>query len=85
MLKNQAEPPQKVRGIMLAREITTDLSLACPGSPNVELFEYQLFRLIEEKSVDMSLASDKRGPALSGAQVATCVAFVHKKNAENRI
>jgi hypothetical protein len=40
--KNQAEPTQKVRGIIVAREITTDLSLACSGLPNVELFEYQL-------------------------------------------
>jgi endonuclease len=40
--KNQAEPMQRVRGIIVAREITADLSLACSGLPNVELFEYQL-------------------------------------------
>jgi hypothetical protein len=40
--KNHAEPRQKVRGIIVAREITPDLLLACSGLPNVELFEYQL-------------------------------------------
>jgi hypothetical protein len=40
--KNHAEPPQKVRGIIVAREITPDLVLACSGLANVELFEYQL-------------------------------------------
>jgi len=40
--KNHAEPTQKVRGIIVAREITADLSLACSGLPHVELFEYQL-------------------------------------------
>jgi endonuclease len=40
--KNHAEPQQKVRGIIVAREITPDLLLACSGLPNVELFEYQL-------------------------------------------
>jgi len=40
--KNQAESAQKVRGIIVAREITTDLLLACSKVPDVELFEYQL-------------------------------------------
>jgi hypothetical protein len=40
--KNQAESFQKVRGIIVARDITVDLSLACSGLPKVELFEYQL-------------------------------------------
>jgi hypothetical protein len=40
--KNHAEPQQKVRGIIVAREITPDLLLACSSLPNVELFEYQL-------------------------------------------
>jgi endonuclease len=40
--KNHAEAQQKVRGIIIAREITPDLLLACSGLPNVELFEYQL-------------------------------------------
>jgi len=40
--KHQADEGQSVRGIIIAREISEDLSLACDGLPNVELFEYQL-------------------------------------------
>ena len=40
--KHQAEPKQSVRGIIIAREISDDLLLACEGLSNVELFEYQL-------------------------------------------
>ena len=40
--KNQAEKGQIVRGIIIAREISEDLSLASDGLSNVELFEYQL-------------------------------------------
>jgi hypothetical protein len=39
---HQAEPGQNVRGIIVAREISEDLLLACSRLPNVELFEYQL-------------------------------------------
>ena len=40
--KYQAEPEQSVRGIIVAREISVDLSLACENLSGVELFEYQL-------------------------------------------
>ena len=40
--KNQAESGQKVRGIIVAREISEDLMLACSLMPNIELFEYEL-------------------------------------------
>jgi hypothetical protein len=40
--KNQAEPGQKVRGIIVAREISEDLLLACSLLPGVDLFEYEL-------------------------------------------
>ena len=40
--KNQAEPTQKVRGIIIAREISADLHLATSRIPDVELFEYDL-------------------------------------------
>lgn len=40
--KHQAEPGQKVRGIIVARDITEDLILACAGLPDVQLYEYQL-------------------------------------------
>jgi hypothetical protein len=40
--QNQAEPNQGVRGIIIAREISTDLLLACDGLSNIDLFEYEL-------------------------------------------
>lgn len=40
--KNQAELSQHVRGIIVAREITEDLLLACSLVPGVQLFEYEL-------------------------------------------
>lgn len=40
--KNQAEAAQKVRGIIIAREISADLHLATSRIPDVELFEYDL-------------------------------------------
>lgn len=39
---HQAESGQKVRGVIVAREISEDLLLACSAQPNIELFEYQL-------------------------------------------
>ena len=40
--KNHAEEGQKVRGIIIAREISDDLLLACSETTNVELYEYNL-------------------------------------------
>jgi len=40
--RNQAEPAQRVRGIIIAREISDDLHLAASKIPDVELFEYDL-------------------------------------------
>jgi hypothetical protein len=40
--KHQAEPDQGVRGIIVAREISEDLVLACSTLPTVGLFEYEL-------------------------------------------
>jgi hypothetical protein len=39
---HQAEPGQTVRGIIVAREISEDLLLACSTLPDVELFNYRL-------------------------------------------
>lgn len=39
---NLAESGQNVRGIIVARQISEDLLLACSVVPNVELFEYEL-------------------------------------------
>ena len=40
--KKQAEPAQNVRGVIVARDISEDLQLACSEIANVRLFEYQL-------------------------------------------
>lgn len=40
--KNQADNGQVVRGIIIAREISEDLLLACSEIPNIDLYEYQL-------------------------------------------
>jgi len=40
--KNQADKGQIVRGIIIAREISEDLLLACSEIPNIDLYEYQL-------------------------------------------
>jgi endonuclease len=40
--RNQAEPGQGVRGIIIAREISEDLRLACSYLPSVNLYEYEL-------------------------------------------
>ena len=40
--KYQADEGQKVRGIIIARDISVDLVLACSEINNVELYEYQM-------------------------------------------
>jgi hypothetical protein len=40
--ENQADAGQRVRGIIIAREISEDPFLACPLLPDVQLYEYQL-------------------------------------------
>jgi len=45
--KNQAESGQHVRGIIVAREISNDLLLACSTVDNVDLYEYQLSVSVE--------------------------------------
>jgi hypothetical protein len=49
--KNLAEPKQTVTGIIVARDITEDLLLACTQTPNVELFEYQLSVSVKKVSL----------------------------------
>jgi hypothetical protein len=39
---NHAEPGQKVRGLIIARDISEDLKLACTLLNDVQLFEYEL-------------------------------------------
>jgi len=40
--QNHAEDGQKVRGVIVARDISEDLLLACSGLSDIQLFEYQL-------------------------------------------
>ncbi|NOS97730.1 MAG: DUF1016 family protein [Methylotenera sp.] len=40
--KNQAEQNQSVRGIIIAKQISEDLQLACTELPSVSLYEYDL-------------------------------------------
>lgn len=46
--KNQVEPGQSVRGIIVARHISEDLLLACSGVSGVQLFEYELSVSLKE-------------------------------------
>ena len=39
---NLSDSNQGVRGIIVARQITEDLKLACQSLPNVVLYEYEL-------------------------------------------
>jgi RecB family endonuclease NucS len=40
--KNHAESGQMVRGVIVAKEISEDLLLACSELPSISLFEYSL-------------------------------------------
>jgi endonuclease len=46
--KNHAEPSQKVRGIIVAREISEALILACSALGQVELYEYKLSVVLQK-------------------------------------
>lgn len=50
--KNQAEPGQKVRGIIVAREISEDLLLACSLLVHVQLFEYEMSLALKQVSTE---------------------------------
>ncbi len=50
--KNQAESNQSVRGVIIAREISKDLKLACSYTPKVELLEYQLSVTLSKIDID---------------------------------
>ena len=52
---NQAETGQKVRGIIVAREISEDLLLASALVPNVLLFEYQLSFAVHQANIENAI------------------------------
>ena len=45
---NHAEDGQSIRGVIVAREISEDLILACEAVNNIKLFEYELSIKLEE-------------------------------------
>lgn len=55
--KHEVEPGQGVRGIIIAREISDDLRLACSGVSDVELFEYELSVALRKVELDDELSA----------------------------
>ena len=51
--KNHAEESQKVKGIIIAREISEDLILACSETKGIELFEYNLSISLDKINVNV--------------------------------
>ena len=49
--KNQAEAGQQVRGVIVAREISEDLLLACSLVPGIRLFEYEMSLKLKPVSI----------------------------------
>jgi len=50
--KHQAEMGQKVRGMIIARNISDDLSLAWSGVSDIQLFEYELYVSLRVSRLD---------------------------------
>ena len=50
--QNHAKPDQKVRGIIVACEISNDLLLACSETPDIQLFEYELSLVLKPINID---------------------------------
>lgn len=50
--RNHAEPGQGVRGIIIAREISEDLRLACSYLPTLGLYEYELSVLLKRVELE---------------------------------
>ncbi|MCL2008740.1 MAG: endonuclease NucS [Treponema sp.] len=49
--RNLAENGQNVRGMIICKEITDDLNLACDGLDDIELFEYELSIKLHKKEI----------------------------------
>jgi len=49
--KHHAEPGQRVRGVIVAKEVSDDLRLACARIPDIRLFEYALSVSLHEVAV----------------------------------
>lgn len=59
--QNHAEPGQKVRGIIVAREISDDLLLACSETPDIQLFEYELSLVLKPINIVNTEANVREG------------------------
>lgn len=55
--KNHAEPSQGVRGIIVAREISEDLRLACSYLPTLGLYEYEMSVILKKIELEPSKSS----------------------------
>jgi hypothetical protein len=49
--RNMAEDNQSVRGIIICKEMSDDLLLACDGLDDIELFEYELHIKIHKREI----------------------------------
>jgi len=49
--RNMAENGQNIRGIIICKEITDDLLLACDGLGDIELFEYDLYVKLHKREI----------------------------------
>jgi hypothetical protein len=61
--KHQADPGQQVRGIIVARQISEDLLLACSLLPCIQLFEYELSLKLHAVCNDSNNAASMHSPA----------------------
>lgn len=50
--RNHAEPGQRVRGIIVAKQISEELRLACSEVPSVSLYEYELSVSLKPVALD---------------------------------
>jgi len=50
--KNKAKNSQNIRGIIICKEITDDLLLACYGLEDIELFEYELHIKLHKREIE---------------------------------
>ena len=50
--KNHAEPSQRVRGIIIAKQISEDILLACSEVPSITVYEYALSVSVKQVEID---------------------------------
>lgn len=50
--KNHAEPSQRVRGVIIAKQISEDILLACSEVPSISVYEYALSVSVKQVEID---------------------------------